>query len=199
MDAADLFGRKLRELRHRRGYSLRRMADRVAAVKAGAGEDAGDLKSYLSDLERGVKAPPSRRQVGWFTEALRCSEAERGELFLAAGFVPYPMTGPAPEGASPALNGVAVGAPAILPALPEAPGIPRHRFTVRVPPGTRAAPYREGDLLLVGPGSDGAGGTVVLCLAGGAIAVRRLAPAGGEEPLEGVLLGQVVGFLRTDR
>lgn len=194
MDAADLFGRKLRELRLRRGYSLRRMADRVAAVKAGAGKNAGDLKSYLSDLERGVKAPPSRRQVAWFTEALRCSEAERGELFLAAGFVPYPMAGPA-------LNGTAVGSPTILPALPDAPGIPRHSFTVRVPPGTRAAPYREGDLLLVGSGSDCAAGAVVLCLAGGAIAVRRRepAPAGGEEPLEGVLLGQVVGFLRTDR
>lgn len=89
METTNPFGARLRELRKARGYSLQRLSELLSPPPAEDGTPRrGVNKSYISDLERGAKPPPSRKQILRICDALECTERERDELYVAAGFVP---------------------------------------------------------------------------------------------------------------
>ncbi|MBI3947605.1 MAG: helix-turn-helix domain-containing protein [Armatimonadetes bacterium] len=87
MEDQNVFGAKLRELRKKRGYSLQQLADRLSQAQ-GRAEERTINKSYISDMERGTKPPPSRKQIARLNEALQTTEDESQELYVSAGYVP---------------------------------------------------------------------------------------------------------------
>lgn len=227
MEAKNVFGTKLRELRHLRGFSLQKLADRLTGVRDASDQDLrGVNKSYISDLERGTKPPPSRKQIGRFSDALRCDERERDELFLAAGFLPPSISPAIPLselGAALSKLGV-LGAPGAtdapfygttgggpLPSRPQSSSqvLPAHDFTVRVVGDVAKDLYEEGDILLVKSVEDVANNVPVICKIGSDVLVRyyqrqartvTLTPGDGEHSRLAAgrvkVLGQIVGIVR---
>lgn len=207
--AEGAFGETLRELRRRRGFSLQKLADRLNLVRdetAPAARRVG--KSYLSDLERGAKPPPSRKQVGRLAEALRCSEEERDALYVAAGYVPPGRENGLPEPEAARVlprRGASTSAvlPPLLPPVTAGGGIllPKHDFVIRAD-GMAGGVFQEGDVLLVRVVSEMPAGAVAVCAADGQAWVQRWEkppPAASGRATEGPVrvLGQVVGLIRT--
>ena len=218
------FGCKLRELRCRRGFSLQKLADRLTGIRDATSQDTrGVNKSYISDLERGTKPPPSRKQIARIALALRCNDQERDELYLAAGFVPPSLAGSlgtaelraaladlgsvAPPAAVAAPHYEAGGG-APFPAPLAAPALPEHDFTVAIAGAAGGGLYQEGSA--AGEGDPrGAQRRPVVCQVGDEVCVRRyerhaltVALTAAEEESDRVaadqvkLLGQVVAFIR---